>query len=124
MTYEDFCNPYDVMAFKRVKASQQILADKARSLIVQWYPDAFVTSRGKQFVHMPDGTSWRVKINSRSDNSTEEIAHKQMGVRHEVNVLDLDDLASFIQRYSPVSAFTAGNMAVSFASCLKVLMGQ
>jgi hypothetical protein len=77
MTYEDFFDAEDVAVYRRVKRGSMKLARVAREVAADMV-DGEILITGKEFVHTPHGM-FRLAMAYNSDNSTERIAHIEMG---------------------------------------------
>jgi len=77
VNYEDFFDEDEVMTYKRVKRGTMILARVARDIAADMVQGTIYGS-GKEFVHTTQGM-FRLAMAENSDNSTEQIAHTEMG---------------------------------------------
>jgi hypothetical protein len=77
LNYEDFFTESDVETFKRVKKGQARLARIARSAACGMVGGE-IQGSGKEFVQTRRGL-YRLAMGANSDNTTEAVAHDQMG---------------------------------------------
>ncbi len=79
--YKDFCTPEEIAAFHMVKWRSMHLADCAREVCASLTNGTIGDGdrSDKEFVNTERG-QYRIKICRTSDNSTEQVAHDQMGV--------------------------------------------
>lgn len=79
MNYEDFFDGEDIAAYKRVKRGTMIIARVAREIAAEMV-DGEILRTGKEFVHTSEGM-FRLAMAENSDNSTEQVAHMEMGAK-------------------------------------------
>ena len=76
LTYENFCTPADVLAYKRVKRVSMKVARVGREVAAEMVGGALPTE-GKEFVETAKG-KYRLSLGGNSDNTTEQAAHARM----------------------------------------------
>jgi hypothetical protein len=81
MRYEEFFSPADVAAYKRVKRGSMRLAGIARQIVAEMTGGQIEDGgrSAKEFLHTQCG-KFRLSLRDNSDNTTEQAAHRRMGV--------------------------------------------
>jgi hypothetical protein len=74
----ELCGARKVAAFKEVKLTSMRLARVVKEVIASELGGS-LPAKGKQFLTTSRGT-WRLAARANSDNTTEEVAHRRMGV--------------------------------------------
>jgi hypothetical protein len=79
VTYEDFFTEEEVAIYKMVKRGSMLFARIARRVAAEMV-GGYILKTGKEFVHTEHGM-FRLAMAENSDNSTERIAHIEMGAK-------------------------------------------